>query len=325
MTPVLAALLLGMTVSLLVWGGWRTLGPEGFLKKKRILQERIDSLSFGNTGTLPPHLEKTYHLSDVGALKKILSRYGFSIRLAELLKRARLKVTVSIFLMSCLILGGCAFIILRIFLGFFVSVLLACGVPLLPFLYLRFCNKRYLSKFMEYFPDSLSIMSGAIKAGHSLESAVEAVSKNSPYPVSQEFKAVVVEMKFGQPLQAALQSLYQRIKINELKIFVTGVTVQQELGGNLSEILDNLEKTVRERFALQREVKVLSAQGILTSRVLLAIPYVILFILMSPLSPDPSMVTEFFTSPGGKMAIPLILGMQIAAFLWMQRVIQLKD
>jgi tight adherence protein B len=318
------ALLSAMATLLGVLWLWKTIGPEGSLKREEALRRRIaGSLSPSSENLkVPAALEKTYHLSDAAIFQKFLSRYESSKEVASLLKRAQLKITVSVFFLSSLVLAVLLFIILRVYVGPWVAVLPATGAAFLPLLYLRLRNKRYLLKFSEYLPEALTIMSGAIKTGFSLQAAVEMVAKNAPHPVSVEFQAVVSEMRLGQPLQIALQDLYQRIKSLEMKIFVTGVAVQQELGGNLSEILDNLEKTIRARFALEREIKVLSAEGVFSYRVLLALPYAI---SLSMLALSPSLITEFFASPWGRPTLYAMLGLQLIAYLWMKKIVQLKE
>lgn len=317
-----AAVLSGIATLLGILVLCRTFGPEGSLKKQQALRKRIADSPFPEKSDIPFTLEKIFQLGDIKFIQNFLSRYESSKEVANLLKRAQLKITVSVFLLSCLLLGALSFMGLRFYVGSFLAALLAGGIAFVPFLYLKFRNKRHLQKFSEYLPEALSMMSGALKTGFSLQAAVDIVAKNAPYPVCVEFQTAVSEMRLGQPLGVAFQNMYQRIKSTEMKIFSTGVAIQQELGGNLSEILDNLEKTIRDRLALEREVKVLSAEGVISYKILLAMPYVILGLILT-MSPD--IIKDFFSSPWGRPTIYVMLGLQLVAYLWMRKIVQLKE
>lgn len=276
----------------------------------------------GPADAIPDIEKKKARISDVKAFHNFLSGHEFTNKIGDLLNRSHVSISVSFFLLSCLTLGACSLAVSRYFLSSLYSVPLAVAMGFSPFFYLRWRSKRYLLKFSEFLPNALSVIKNAIKVGHGLETSMEAVVQAVPYPVSEEFRMVRTEMKLGQSIQVALQNLYQRIGTQETKIFVTGINIHQELGGNLSEILENLETTIRERFALEREVKALSAQGVMTSWVLCAIPLVLTGIWFFN---DPTTLTDFAHSEIGKKGIAVAVFCQIVAFLWMRRIIQLKD
>jgi tight adherence protein B len=191
-----------------------------------------------------------------------------------------------------------------------------------PLLFLRWLHKRYIRKFTMMLPDTLSIMSRAIKAGHGIETALSVVVKSTPYPVNEEFKKAIGEMQLGLSLQNALQNLYRRMESEELKILVTGITIQQELGGNLSEILGNLEATMRERFAMEREVKALSAQGIMAGWGLAGIcAFLMLFLFWN----DRDNFIAFLGSPAGKISVGAALMFQAAGFFIIFKMVKVKD
>ena len=318
---LLISLITGIAVLASVLAGWAFLGPEGLRAQSKRLKDRIFASEIFRYFE-PRTLEKTRHLSDVSAFRNFLSQQPFSDEVFQLLKRSNLKISVSLFLLSCLALGIFSFIYFQFLMSKFFALLLACGVAYLPYSYLKFLNKRYVSKFEEYLPNALSIISNSIKVGHGLEAAITAVTETAPYPVSKEFETLRAEMKLGQPIQTAMQNLYERIKSPELQVFVTGVVVHQDLGGNLSEILDHLEDTMRERFALKREIKALSAQGVMSSWILFAMPFAAALIWLFT---DPSILFNYANSEGGRIAIFAAIIMQAVAFIWMRQIIKLKD
>jgi len=318
---LLISIIAGCAVLSSVIAVWKLVGSEGFLVKNKRLKERIfasDVFKYFE----PQTFEKTRYLSDVSAFRNFLSQHPFSDQLFQLLKRSDLKISVSLFLLSCLALGIFSFVYLQFLMPKFFALVAAGIIAYLPYFYLKNRNARYIAKFEEYLPNALAIISNSIKVGHSLEAAIAAVTETAPYPVSKEFETLRAEMKLGQPLQTALQNLYQRIKSPELQIFVTGVTVHQDLGGNLSEILDHLEDTMRERFALKREIKALSAQGVLSSWILFSMPLVasLIWFLI-----DPAILFNYVKSNGGRFGIFAAIIMQTVAFVWMRQVIKLKD
>lgn len=314
-----AALFSALAVFFGILGIWRMLGPESFWKKKRQTSDRIFAEQI-ITQFETPSLEKSFHLSDIGFLQKFLSSRKQSTALSLLLKRAKLDLSVAVFILLSASAGACFFVVTSHFLPLWISLLVALGVLMLPYLWLQAQSKKYLAKFTEYLPNALSIISNSIKVGHSLEAAFAAVAETAPSPVSDEFKVLRAEMKLGQSLEMAMENLYLRIPVPDLKIFITGVSVHQELGGNLSEVLDNLEQTLRDRFALKREIKALSSQGIMSSWVLFAIPIVLLVVWFVN---DPKMLLDYAKSDLGRNVMIGAVFVQLLSFLWIKKIINL--
>ena len=318
---LLISIIAGGAVVSLILAVWKFFGPEGLFSKNKHLKERIFAAEIFKYFETPA-FEKTRHLSDIAAFRNFLNRHPLSEKILHLLKRANLKISVATFLLSCLAVGIFSFVYLQLLMPKFFALFGAFAIAYLPYFYLNRRNKRYISKFEEYLPNALAIISNSIKVGHGLEAAMAAVAETAPYPISKEFETLRAELKLGQPLQTALWNLYDRIRSPELQIFVTGVSVHQDLGGNLSEILDHLEETMRERFALKREVKALSAQGVLSSWVLFSMPIVAVLIWLVT---SPSILLNYVSSESGRFAIFVSVLMQVVAFAWMRRIITLKD
>ena len=318
---LLISILAGCAILSAILAAWKYFGPEGLIDQTNRLKQRIfasDLFRYLEN----PDFQKTRHFSDVRTFRDFLIQQPFSEEIFLLLKRADLKISVSLFLLTCLVTGIFAFICLQVFMPKIFAFLCACAVAYLPYYYLKFRNRRYVTKFEEYLPNALAIISNSLKVGHGLEAAIAAVTETAPHPVSKEFETLRAEMKLGVPIQTAMQNLYQRIKSPELQVFVTGVVVHQDLGGNLSEILDHLEETTRERFALKREIKALSAQGVMSSWILFSMPLVAALIWFVT---DPSILFDYAKSESGRFAIIASIVMQLVAFVWMRQIIALKD
>ena len=107
-----------------------------------------------------------------------------------------------------------------------------------------------MKRFEEQFPEALDLLSRAIRAGHAFQTAMGMVADELPDPVGPEFKKTFDQQNYGLPLKDALNELSERLKMLDVRFFVTAVLIQRETGGNLSEILDNLAHVVRERFKI---------------------------------------------------------------------------
>ncbi|RJP54581.1 MAG: secretion system protein [Anaerolineaceae bacterium] len=130
----------------------------------------------------------------------------------------------------------------------------------LPGFYVRRQQGKRLTRFNEQLSDMLNLMVNGLRAGYSTMQAMEAVSKELPSPISDEFHRVVQEMQLGIPMETALENLYRRIPSDDLDFVITAINVQREVGGNLSEILDVISFTIRERVRIKGEIRVLTSQ-----------------------------------------------------------------
>jgi len=176
----------------------------------------------------------------------------------------------------------------------------------IPGFYVRRQQARRLTKFNEQLSDMLNLMVNGLRAGYSTMQAMEAVSKELPSPICDEFRRVVQEMQIGIPMEAALENLLRRIPSEDLDFVVTAVNVQREVGGNLSEILDTISFTIRERVRIKGEIRVMTSQ-VRTSGVVLSLVPIFLALMIWFISPKYLMS---FTDDG-----PICAGALVAAIL----------
>lgn len=148
-----------------------------------------------------------------------------------------------------------------------------------PTLYIRRQQGRRLIKFDNQLADMLSLMVNGLRAGYSTMQAMEAVSRELPSPISDEFRRVVQEMQLGIPMDTSLQNLTRRIPSKDLDLVVTAINVQREVGGNLAEILDTISHTIRERVRVKGEIRVLVSQVLMSGRVLAIMPVAVIILM----------------------------------------------
>ena len=206
-----------------------------------------------------------------------------------------------------------------------VVLLIGAAVGLyLPNLYVKSQQSKRLIKFDQQLPDMLNLMVNGLRAGYSNMQAMEAVSRELPPPISDEFRRVVQEMQLGVSLDTALDNLTRRIPSRDLELVVTATNVQREVGGNLAEILDTISHTIRERIRIKGEIRVLTSQVMISGRFLALMP-VILIIAMYFLNNEYMM--RFFNEETKMFGIPALIGgalMIIIGYFTMTRIASIE-
>ncbi len=149
----------------------------------------------------------------------------------------------------------------------------------IPRMYVKSQQSKRLQKFDEQLGDMANLMVNGLRAGYSTMQAMEAVSKELPAPISDEFRRVVQEMQLGVNMQTALANLLRRIPSDDLDLVITAINVQREVGGNLAEILDTISFTIRERVRIKGEIRVLTTQVMYSGRFLSLLPVIVLGVL----------------------------------------------
>ena len=175
---------------------------------------------------------------------------------------------------------------------------------LLPRIYVNRQQNQRLSTFNNQLPDMLNLVVNGLRAGFSTMQALEAVSKELPPPISDEFRRVVQEMQLGLPMDQALSNLYRRIPSDDLDLIITAINVQREVGGNLAEILDTISYTIRERIRIHGEIKVLTSQVMYSGRFLALLPLILMGLLWFA---NREYLMSFF-SPGNVLCGSIMLG-----------------
>lgn len=192
---------------------------------------------------------------------------------------------------------------------------------MLPYFYVRRHRTRRLNAFEEMLPDSIDLVGRALRAGHPLSSGFKMAADDGAEPVAGEFRRVFEEQRFGLPLQDSLLGMADRVNLIDVRILITAIMIQREVGGNLAEILDNLAAVVRARFTIRRQLRVFTAQGRLTGYLLAALP-IILFSVLYML--NPGYMSILFTDPIGRILIVVAVSMQLLGFLWIRKIINIE-
>lgn len=220
------------------------------------------------------------------AITQALANLRFAANLQTMLEQANIQWTATTFMINLLGLSAVGYITCHFLkVALWISICVPVALLILPILYVFIRRNMRINKFMHQLPDVFELMSQALRAGHSLASAILVVSQQMPDPVGTEFARVFHEQNLGIKIEDALKGLGRRIALMDVRFFVTAVLIQRQTGGDLAEVLDNISGVIRDRIKLFGTVKALTAEGRLSGWVLLALPIVV-FILELVINPD---------------------------------------
>ena len=158
------------------------------------------------------------------------------------------------------------------------------AMAVLPLAALIVKRGRRRAAFAAKLPDAIDIIVRSLRAGHPVPVAISMVGRELPDPVGTEFGMVADEVTYGADVETALRNMMRRVGQEDLPLFVTSVAIQSSTGGNLTQILDNLSKVIRERFKMRRKIKGLSAEGRAGALILNVTPFGVFF-LVNAISP----------------------------------------
>jgi tight adherence protein B len=205
------------------------------------------------------------------------------------------------------------------------NLLVAALVVLLgtvaPFLYLSVRASRRQAKFEEQLPSTLQLLAGALQAGHSLQQAVDTVVHEAGDPIAGEFQRVLTEARLGRPLEEAFEAMAKRTKSVDFKWTVMAIRLQRQVGGNLAEVLSTVSQTIRDRYALKRQIKALSAEGRLSSLILSILP-VVMFVALLLL--NPVFLRPLFTTTMGIGMLVVAGVLMVLGVFWLKKITEIK-
>lgn len=214
--------------------------------------------------------------SAVPWVNRWLLRLEIAPRLRILLYQANLKWTVGVLLLislTCFLIP--AYLIYLRTGGFILALLIGILLGGSPIFFVLAKRKQRFGRFEQGLPEAIDLIVSALRAGHSLVSALCLVANESPDPIGPEFKICFDEQNYGLDLRTAMDNLLARIPLQDLRIIVTAILIQRSSGGNLAEVLDKAAYLIRERFQLRRQVRTHTAQGRLTGWILTFLPVVL--------------------------------------------------
>jgi tight adherence protein B len=209
-------------------------------------------------------------------------------------------------LLMAAVFGLVLFVLIMLGLGWFSLVAAAVVAYYAPY---RHCMKRVRArnrKFLDLFPDALDMIVRSVRSGFPLSVALQMLAENMENPVKEEFRQVVDEIALGRTLPQALNRLAARINQPDIRFFVVVLSVQQETGGNLAEIIGNLSNIIRKRKQLRHKIRAMTSEGRATAWVLGLLPVLVFLALLIM---QPEYLEAFWTDRLGMMLFGTAVGL----------------
>lgn len=299
-----------------------------------VLVEGLYLVAFGKSISLNSRVNRRLEMLDKGAgreqvleqLRKEMQQHMKSKSiplyslLAEKAQKAAIAFTPRQLIMIMALLAGVAFMGLSVGTQTEVKLRAAISVAIgiaAVYLWVNQKAKKRLSLIEEQLPDSVELMVRSLRVGHPLVSAIQIVAKESEDPIATEFGIIADEAAYGREVGEALKEMAERLDMQDLRFLSVAVTIQQQSGGNLAEVLAGLAKVIRARFRLFRRVKAITAEAQWSGKFLSAFPLVALMVIL-------------FNDPGyydGVMDHPLfipacfVVGVLLTANLFVMRML----
>ncbi len=306
-TDLLMAIIPGITVTLFILGLYKVV-----FEKKIQAQENIQHLSASISSSSPVSNSVGFFVKE--KKDKILKRRkkkaegekeSITDKLEDDLERANLILHPKEFLLMCVGTAlGCGLVAVFIFqIHFILGGLIGVASYFVPFLYLKVRIILRIKKATAQFADVLDSMVNGFKTGYGFSRAVQMISDNYDDPWGTEFGKMGAEMNLGLTQEEALLNLSNRIPTPDVDLFVTAMVIQKETGGNMTELLQTLSKTCRDRFKLFQKVGAISAQGKLSAGIIICVPFLITGMMFMFL---PEHTMKFFTNPIGIVIVSLV-------------------
>jgi len=315
----LAALLVFATVVL--GGAAAALRLREVEARRAALVRRLEAIAGPAPGAGAPLL-KDRRLSGIPLVDALLARVPLMPAAARMIRRAGLERRAGELLLAAAGLGVAGFLA-AVLAGGGPAAGLAAGAVAgaIPLAVVRRLRTRRAELFAEQLPDALDLVRAALQAGHGLVNACALVGEEFPEPIAREFRELTHEIRHGLPLRDALYGLCDRVDNPELPLLAIGILIAQETGGNLAEVLDNITYTIRERFKLLRETRVLTAQGRLSGIVLTVLPFAVGFLLWAT---SPDYFGPMLGDPRGRGALACALASVVCGHLVIRRLTSIR-
>jgi tight adherence protein B len=292
--------------------------------KRRLLNERLAEAIRSSAASYDAdvQLAREELLSEIPWLNRSLLKLNIPTRIKRTIDQADLNITVVRLVLFSLTAGVLAFLAVSMLSGSYLLmgiVGLIAGV--LPFAHVLAKRKKRLNKFLRLLPDALDLMSRGLSAGHAFTESLHMVATEMPEPIATEFRKTYEEQNLGLSLKLALENLVQRMPLLDLRMCVTAILIQRETGGNLSELLEKVAYTIRERFRIMEDLKTLTLSSRWSAWLLCALP-VFLAVYISLM--NPGYMDVLWRDTRGHKLIALAITMQILGMLMVRKIMKIK-
>jgi len=292
--------------------------------KRALLNERLSEAirSSAHSTDSDVQLAREELLSEIPWLNRSLVKIQITSRLKRVIDQADLHITVMRLVLFSSTAGVLAFLaVSMVSVSYLLMGIAGLTAAMLPFAHVASKRKKRLKKFLQLLPDALDLMSRGLSAGHAFTESLHMVATEMPEPVATEFRKTYEEQNLGLSLKLALENLVQRVPVLDLRMCVTAILIQRETGGNLSELLEKVAHTIRERFRIMEDLKTLTLSSRWSAWLLCALP-VLLAIYISIM--NPTYMEVMWRDQRGHKLLAVAAIMQVLGMLMVQKIMKIK-
>lgn len=252
---------------------------------------------------------KEFLLNIIGSLSRIASRKSSMEDLRRKLNQAYVLMRVEEFIGISILVGLGFALLMYLATGNIIVTLLGLIIGYkIPDLFVSSIKKKRMKKLNSQLPEALSIISNGLRAGFSFTQAMSVSANELESPIRDEFMRVIRDNSIGKTMDEALVDFSERTDDEDIDMFITALIIQRKVGGNLTEVLDTIAATIRDRMRIRGEIKTLTAQGRISAMIISALPF---FVALMIFILNKDYILELFRNPIGIAMVVIALVMQV--------------
>ncbi len=214
------------------------------------------------------------------------------------------------------LVGGIVLVVSDAPLAATIGVLIGMAVALVLLMNTR---GRRIRRLQEQLPPALEMLARAVRAGESLDQAVQLAGEKSPEPLAVEFRRCANQLAMGLSMECVMKSLVHRVRITDMKIFTTTLTIHRQTGGNLAWTLERLAGVIRERLTYRRQMRASTAAGRMSASLIAAIgPLLFIYLFFA----EPDYVRGLTVSPLGQSMLMMAIFLEVVGLVWIVRMLR---
>jgi len=315
MNPLILAVAAAAAVFLLFVG----LSRAGQASEE-VVEERLDR--YGSRAETTGESKRKKRRSAMDGLEAMVTKRGFAANLQTELARADLKLRVAEFMMLNILSVLLFFLLARLIFGSpLIGLLFGIVGFFVPRFYLSFRKRRRLNAFNDQLGDTITLLANSLRSGFSIVQSMKTASEQLPNPIAAEFHRVTQEIALGLHYEEALNNMLRRVPSDDLDLLITAVNIQGKVGGNLAEILDTIGHTIRERVRIKGEIRVLTAQQMISGYILTALPVALGLILYLI---NRTYMGRMFRDPCGLIMLGVAAVMIFIGFMAIRKIVNIE-
>lgn len=292
---------------------------DNLLRRLELFADKAGSAEQGS-GLLPVSDKKNIDIKRKDKNNTFISRnlawIESELAKTDLLLRPNEYVGIVAVLAVCM--GGAFYIIFRSILAVLASLAVSY---VLSRIFIDINKKKRITKLGDQLVDTITLVSNCLKAGYSFFQAADMVSRDMRPPVSTEFGKMINQINMGMTVDEALRRLGERMESQDMDLVITAILIQRQIGGNLSEILDNISETIQGRIRLNRDIKAKTSQGRLSAIVLVLLTPVLAAVIFMM---SPGFVSVIFSTMAGWIIIAVCLILQVIGITALVKIVNIE-